>query len=182
MTALRHVSRHVHKTLADLVIAQLKTLGWGDASLPATDPVNTQVNFGATPCTYMTVQPAAAGTELKPNMVSITLGEEPPAADQEMGSERGALDYPLFVDVYGEDLAVTNAILDDVRHTILDNLVTPVLNQTAQPPTDSGLVITIDRETISKRVPTVATGASDQLKRNWRVVVATANVDNLWAV
>ena len=110
MTFLRHSGRHVHKTVADYLLAQLTALGWTD---PDTTP------FGATPVTLIT-RPVVMGNNLDretitAGLVSVTLGDELLTEMEELGGPLAAQGYPFFVDIFGDNEAVTTALATDVR-------------------------------------------------------------------
>jgi hypothetical protein len=110
VTFLRHAGRHIHKTCADYLSAQLTTLGWMDA---ATTP------YGATPVTLIT-RPVVMGNNLDretvtAGLVSIVLGDELLVDMDELGGPLAVQDYPFFVDCFGDNEAITTALATDIR-------------------------------------------------------------------
>lgn len=109
MTFLRHAGRHIHKTVADYLTDQLQVLGWRDA---ATTP------FGATPITIIT-RPVVMGDKLDTivasGLVAISLGDELTVEMDELGGPLAVQEYPIFVDVFQDNDAITTALATDVR-------------------------------------------------------------------
>jgi hypothetical protein len=110
MTFLRHAGRHVHKTVLDYLTAQLDDLGWRDA---ATTP------FGATPVTIIS-RPVYMGdkldaTQIAPGVVAVTLGDEGAPSEEELGGPLSLQEYPIFVDVFGDNEATTLALATDIK-------------------------------------------------------------------
>lgn len=172
--SLRFRYRHVHATLFDYVRAQLIELGWGNAALPATDPVNLAVNFGTAAATYIDNQPDEAGIAVQPNTIAVTLGDEPPAEDLELGGGLIEVAFPVYVDVYGANQSIAVSIASDVKAILEDRFLT-VCDYTARPPAPTDEVIALDKEDIDVSRPQAALGSQD-FKRYWRVVKASARV------
>ena len=163
--ALRFRIRHVHKTIADHIEAELKTLGW----------VEQPVNFQTVPITFLEFQPDEAGKTIAANTVAITLGDEPSAEDLELGDGLREIAYPVFVDVYGANQSIAASIASDVRD-VLEDLYLPVRDFTTDP---AGVItderIQLDKDDLTVERPSGANGASD-FRRFWRVVKTTARV------
>lgn len=161
---LRHQTRHVHKTICEHVRTSLDTLGWFD-----------NPPFGATPVTFMEIQPEENGMAPEPNTVAVTLGDETPIIEAEMGAGLVEQTVDLFIDVYGEDLSTSVALSSDVRDA-LTWLETPLLDYTSDPDgTDSGAMLCFDDVFVD--TPPAAVGRVD--KRAWRVVNAQVRVEFL---
>jgi len=163
---LRFRSRHVHKTVADYLEAGLTDLGW----------VNAPVNFGTTPVTFSEFEPDEPNpTEIKVNTVSITMGDELPDEELELGGRLLSTKYVLFVDVYGANRSVANSICSDAKALLVD-LYLPVRDFTTD---NAGIATTellgIDRDTVLVERPAEAADAKD-IRKNWRVVKATIEV------
>lgn len=159
---MRHRWRHVHKTLADHIEAQLTALGW----------VVPPINFAAEPVTFIEVTPEVdKGVDVKNNTVAITLGDEPADQDEEMGDGLKSTDFPLFVDVYGENATIARAICSDVK-SILNDLYLHVIDFTSTP-TQTDEYIEIDKSTVIHETPPASFGATD-FRKHWRVVKAIA--------
>lgn len=163
--SLRFRTRHVHKTLADYIEAQMSALGW---VLPPT-------NFDTTPMTFIEFQPDEAGKSVKANTVAITLGDEPSAVDEELGDGLRVIKYPVFVDIYGENQSIAASIASDVKR-ILEDVYMPVRDFTT---TTSGVASTeyleLDKDDVVIEKPPAAAGIAD-FKRYWRVVKTMAHV------
>jgi hypothetical protein len=166
--ALRFRPRHVHKTLADHVEAQLASLGW----------VNAPVNFDTVPITFLEFQPDEAGKEIKANTVAITLGDEEPDQPMEMGASTGGLwevVFPVFVDVYGANAAIATSIASDVKG-ILSDLALNLRDYTSVADgTETAEIIWVEREQVFVERPAASMGSPD-IRRYWRVVKAPASV------
>lgn len=163
---LRFRSRHVHKTVADYLESGLDDLGW----------VTAPVNFGTTPVTFSEFEPDEPNpTEILVNTVSITMGDELPDAELELGGRLLSTKWVLFVDVYGANRSITNSICSDVK-ALLADLYLPVLEFTTS---SAGVATTerleVDRDTILVERPTESADAKD-IRKNWRVVKATVEV------
>lgn len=163
--ALRFRVRHVHKTVADFIEAELTALGWK----------NPPVNFGTVPVTFLEFQPDEAGKPIAANTVAITLGDEGAAEDEELGGGLRELAYPLFVDVYGANQSIAASIASDVKD-ILEDRYFPVLDFTTDPvgvPTSE--YIELDKDDLTVERPGAAASATD-FRRYWRVVKSTVRV------
>jgi hypothetical protein len=175
--ALRFRYRHVHATLFDYVRAHLVALGWGDSSLPADDPANLAINFGGVAMTFIDSQPDESGLVIVPQTVAVTLGDEPASEDLELGAGLTQVPYPLYVDVFGTNQAIAQAITSDLKD-ILEDIYIPVMDHLTDPPTATDEVIEIWHEDVESGRPQASLTAQD-FKRYWRVTRATARVDYL---
>lgn len=171
---LRFRYRHLHATMADYIRDALLSLNWGDASLDPTDPANAAINFGGTPVTYVAYQPLIEGQPIVENMVCITLGDEPHAADQEIGDGLKAIDIPLFIDIYGTNRSISESIASDLKD-LLEDAYVPLLDYAQQPPAMTGETIELDKDDILIQQPQAALDATD-VKKQWRVVKTIARV------
>ena len=105
---LRHATRHMHQTLADLVQQWMDSLYWfGPVEL---------VPFGTTPARFQigrmdeaTVR-AATG-----NVIVVSFGDEPDHAEIELGGGMVLQEYVMFVDCLADSDAVALAMACDVR-------------------------------------------------------------------
>lgn len=163
---MRFRPRHVHKTIADHIEAEMATLGW----------VTPPVNFGTAPLTFKEFEPdEPTPTTIVPNTVSITLGDEMPDEELELGGRLLATRFPLFVDVYGENFSIARSICSDVKDILVD-LPLDVLDYTAS---NTGAAtqerIFIERNSILVERPAGSADAKD-IRKNWRVVKATVEV------
>ena len=163
--SLRFRVRHVHKTIADYLEAELADLGW----------VNEPVNCATVPMTFLEFQPDEAGKTIAANTVAITLGDEPPALDIEMGDGLREIAFPVFVDVYGANQSIAASIASDIK-SLLEDRYMPVLDfVTSATGTPTSERIELDKDDVSIEKPDAAAGAQD-FRRFWRVVKTTARV------
>jgi len=162
--SLRFRIRHVHKTIADYLEAELKRLGW----------VDEPVNFATVPMTFLEFAPDEAGKQIAANTVAITLGEEPAALDEELGDGLRSIEFPVYVDVYGANQSIAASIASDVKHLLEDKYM-PVLDFTASAAgTPTHERIELDKDDVKvEKPPTVA---AQDFRRYWRVVTTTARV------
>lgn len=172
--SLRFRYRHVHATMFDYVKAQLVTLGWGDAHLGDNDPANASVNFATVPATYIDFQPDEAGAKIEANTIAITLGDEPPTEDWELGGGLREIEYVTFVDIYGANQAVAQSLASDIKD-LFDDVYLHVKDHTTSPATDTVEQIELDKEDCFVEKPAAALTAQD-FKRYWRVVKTITRV------
>ena len=156
--------RHAHETVVQFVVQQLTVNGW----------VEVPTNFGVTPVHFEEIQPEEAGKDLTPNTVSITLGDVPEQRLEQLGGGLYSLAIPIFVDIYGEKANVAVSIADDVRRLLTDRAI-PIFDFTHpdNPVPKVGAYIEFE-QVVGPRKPAAAAEASAELRRNWRVVKATA--------
>lgn len=163
--SLRFRIRHVHKTLADHLENALADLGW----------VNTPVNFGTTPITFLEFSPDEAGQAIAANTVAITLGDEPSAVDQELGDGLREIAFPVYVDIYGANQSIAASIASDVKH-LLEDCYLQVRDYTASAAgAETTERIELDKDDVTVEKPPVGQGTSD-FRRFWRVVRTQARV------
>ncbi len=162
---MRFRVRHVHKTIADYLEAELDRLGW----------VREPINFGTTPMTFLEFQPDEAGTTIAANTVAITLGDEPAAADLEMGDGLREIAYPLFVDVYGANQSIAASIASDIKQLLEDRYMAVLDFSASSAGVATAERIELDKDDVSVEKPDAASGAQD-FRRFWRVVKTTARV------
>ena len=160
---MRHLTRHAHQTLCATVKTALIATGW----IP-TAPVTTAI-FGATPVTFMEIDPQTAGLKIALNTVAVTLGPRNATEEAELGG-LVSTSYILFVDVYGEAWSVTAALVDDIIEAI-QYLRTPVLDYTSGTGVESTYYIELDE--MQEDEPPAA-GSGD--RRYWRVVSGVVTV------
>lgn len=172
---LRFRYRHVHATLFNYVRSNLVELGWGNAGLAEGDPANATVNFGVDPMTFIDFQPDESGTQVAAQTLAVTLGEEPPSEDQELGAGLTQVRYPVYVDIFAANQAVAIAVTSDLKD-LLEDIYLSVVDQTTGDVTDD--LIEIWHEDISSARPQASLGAQD-FKRYWRTLRFVARVDYL---
>jgi len=155
---IRHQQRHVHQTIYQHVRAALGLAGWMGGTPP----------FNAVPVTMLDIQPIEGGVVPALNCVAVTMGEERPFMDLEMGAglTGGSIDF--YCDVFGQDLSTAVAICDDIRDAM--DVIIPLRDYThlvTGVPVDA----LIEFEEVGVDVPPTA-GQVDQ--RTWRVVAGVA--------
>lgn len=156
--------RHAHKTVATFLEQQLAVNGW----------VTPPTNFGATPVTFREVIPEDIGDDLVPNTVAILAGDVGSQRLEQLGGGLFSIDIPIFVDVYGEKSQIAVSICDDIRRLLHDRCIqTFDFTDPANPVPLTGSYIDFDR-VLGPQRPLAAAEASAELRRNWRVVRATA--------
>lgn len=157
---MRYRRRHVHETIKQYVIGTLTSQGW----------VNAPVNFATTPVTVIGHQPLEAGETPPINSVAVTLGDEPPQSDEELGAGLQSQGYTLFVDVWGDSEGLSDSIAGDIKDALVNRII-PLLDFTSNASGD----ITADtiefEQILVERVPTATTTVD---RRTWRAVKATA--------
>lgn len=153
---MRHPTRHAHKTLADHVKSQLKTLGW----------ITPPINYGSTPVTFMELAPARSGTPISPNTVGVSLGDSSPLVEAELGGGLLRTTVALFVDVYAQDWSTAAAICDDVA-LILTNLRLAINDYSLDPVEASSAYMEIDEVDIDE-----PPAAVELERQHWMVVTA----------
>jgi hypothetical protein len=156
--AIRHRSRHLRATIKNKTVAELTTLGWIDKNLGP-------INFNADPIVVLDYQPDERGEIITTNTVAVSIGDVINDVDEEMGAGLRSAWYPVFIDVYMDTQALSDAVCDDIRD-IFDTRVFPLVNQIDQTDTDQQIEI---EEVIGPDRP-AASGAAEQFKRYWRVM------------
>jgi hypothetical protein len=160
MTLPRHPSRHVHATVYNRVVSGLTTLGW----------VTGSVNFATTPLTLLDFQPEERGVTIVPNTVAVSLGDVEKDSLEQVGGGLWSRRYPIFIDVFGVEQSITDAICDDVRECFPEpGLTFQLVDQsTGFDVTDALLEAEI---LLGPERPAIA-GTFTDFRRNWRVMRA----------
>jgi hypothetical protein len=159
MAAIRFKHRVIHQALYRLIEDGLTDLGW----------VTPPVNFATTPLTFVDYQPDERGRAIAANTIAITTGDEGEDSGEELGWDFGGLQsvsIPVFVDIYGEEQAISVAIASDVK-SILKNYNAPLLSYDN---TDTGAQLTIETVLGPERPLAAASAGGENFKRYWRVV------------
>lgn len=162
--ALRHRSRHLHATIYNKVVGDLTDLGW----------VTPPVNFGTAPVTVVDYQPEERQEAIRANTVAVSIGDVADDEDMELGAQVGGVRsalYPVFIDVYAAELALTYALCDDLRESF-DCAIFPLVNQITRAATDQQIEI---EQVIGVDKPAAANSA-DPFKRYWRVLRLAARL------
>jgi len=166
MAFLRHAPRHVHYTVAAAIEDPMTAMGWSD-------PQNTPL--GATPLRFLREPPLSGGRTLgvdkvSAGLVTITMGDEPPPAEEEMGGPLSSQEYPIFVDIFMDTEGEATAVASDVRDILLGRFagtkrIIPVVNQITQTPVDGWQ---IELDDIERGRP------QHNFQIHWQVVKVTA--------
>lgn len=182
--ALRFHERHALQTILDMVQSELQGLGWGNAALDPSDPINSVINFGATPATYQKALPDILGkAAVVPNTVAVTFGSAGPDADYELGAyqkdEAGlyglhVVEIPVFIDVFGEKAEIADSLAGDIKTLFARKHRWLTINDytASQDGTPSDEQIEFDNVTGPEEPP--AAGVGPDFRRNWRIVKAMA--------
>jgi len=156
---IRFRSRYVHAAVVEHLRTQLTALGW----------VAPPTNFGAMPVRVVDYQPDERGERIEQNTVAVSLGDLGSDEDRELGASAGGLrsmEYPIFIDVYMSEQALSVAIGDDIRD-ILQHLVLPIVDKaTGQVVPNARLQV---EDVMGPTRPQASIGA-EQFKRFWRVI------------
>lgn len=156
--ATRHRSRHLHASLFAKLTDELTALGW----------VMPPIQFGTDPVTLVDYQPDERVERIEKNTVAVTLGESPTDVDEELGALVGGARsafYPVFIDVYMREQALTTAICDDIRDIFEAQVfqMTDFITGLDAPET-----VEIE-EVVGPERPAAQVGA-EQFKRYWRIM------------
>lgn len=162
---MRFRTRHVHKTICDFLETQMTARGW----------VNVPINFGASPLTFMEIQPDENGEEVLPNLLAITIGDVPEDNLEQLGSGIWSVPIPVFFDIYGDNGSVAVSIADDVKDLVSRNMAISVYDWTdPNNPVEQSDYIDFERVVGPER-PAASIGSSD-FRKHWRVVKGIARV------
>jgi hypothetical protein len=162
---LRFRSRHTHKTIAAYIEEKFGELGW----------VTAPINFGTDAVTFEEIAPDENGKAVKPNTVSIAIGDVAVDELYELGGGLYHFAVPVFFDVYGVNASVAQSIADDIREQVTREQIIPVYDWTlATAPVKTTSTIEFEN-VVGPEKPQVAAASAD-FKRYWRVVKAEAHV------
>lgn len=166
MVFLRHAARHVHYTVANAIEGAMTTMHWSD---PAATPL------GATPLRYVREPPLSGGRTLgvekvSAGLVTITMGDEPPPVEEELGGPLSSQEYPIFVDIFMGTDGEATAVASDVRDILLGRFpgtkrIIPVVDQVTQTPVDGWK---IELDDVERARP------QHNFQIHWQVVKVTA--------
>lgn len=145
---IRHASRHVHQTVINYLRDQLDELGWLSAG---------DVPFGLSPIELIESRPfvgSALDNRIKPGMVAITLGNEMPVVEEELGGPLVLQEYPIFCDVFMDGESAALALATDIRDAFLGRHATsvrtlPLVNQATGEPVADWLLCFEDIERVA---------------------------------
>lgn len=156
---MRHIPRHVLQTCTDQVQTILEATGW------VTDPVN----FGQPAATVESGQPPLYGQVALPagNAVHVSLGDEPPTDEEELGGHLESVNFPLFVDIFGTSHTIATAIAADIKEALRNRLLI-IFDYAEQADSDH----LIEFQHVAVETPQVSVNVD---ARRWRVVKAIAH-------
>lgn len=166
---MRHRVRSVYQSIYDHLNAQLAELGWLTAGGAKSVPVTMQQ--------YV---PDETGQSLPPNTVAVTLGEESGENEEELGDRLVSVDLQVFVDVYGENQAITLALADDVKDILRGRInglsrFVPAFDYSTYDGTPES------RTAVGDAIEMLAVGRQParavELRRNWQIVSAIAHIE-----
>lgn len=169
---MRWPTRMLRASISLHIKSNLTTLGWfADPPGFAQHPINWDEDHDAEAV-------VAGGTPPPMNTVGLTVGDVPDAKARELGDGLTSIDYPVFLDVYGEDRSTAMNIADDIVG-ILQGALTPSRyiplydhSHDPAPPDVSALITdeTCEARLIEARWPT----GMQEWRRRWRIVSFTA--------
>ncbi len=168
MAYLPYLTRHVQRTVEDVVRGALDALGW-------LGPVDA-VPFGATPFTFQ--RGRMIESELRTatgNLVSVSFGFEPDDAPLEMGGGLLLVEYVTFIDVLGESDSIALSLASDVKDRLSGRVpgggirVVALTNYATEPPSpQADYRLEFTAVTRQEGDPSVV--------RNWHIVKATVEL------
>lgn len=158
---MRFRPRHVHQTVVQFVETQLDDLGW----------VTPPINFGTTTVVVDSAEPDFGQTTLPDgNLVGISMGDEPPNWEEELGGAVESVNFVVFLDVIGATESVAVSIAADLKE-LLRNKVLTLQDFTLSVDSPSPTTHFIEFESVMVETPT----ATVMDRRRWRVVKVTAH-------
>lgn len=162
---MRHLPRHLLKTLADHLTAELTALGWVDEPRV----------FGAAPVRVLSIDPEDVATaQQEPNLISVWLDDQGPLLTQQLGGGLRSSMLAVDVHLWAENPSIATALASDVAD-VLRNLVMPVTDYAQTPPAPSTVQLEIEEDDVAIHRPVGSVTAAD-FKRNWRIVTTTTSV------
>lgn len=165
MTYLRHLPRHVQKSVNDRIFAGLTTDGWFGATGP----------FGTEKAKWFArrVDPAEFLKENAGNIVAVSYGTEPMLQEQELGGGLVLHQYTLYVDIVGVDDSISVALAADIMDRLRGDKPStspfePIYDYTTTPRvlTDGYVEFTNVQRTRPE---------GDDFRRLWNVLVASVD-------
>lgn len=163
---MRHLARHVAKTVADRLLSELTTLGW----------VNDPRVFNASPVQVRNVDPHDVNTsQQEPNLVAVWIDDEGPTSAAELGGGLADVLLALDVHLWADNPSVASALASDIKD-ILRGLVLPVTDYAQTPAAPSATAqLEVDEDEVTIVRPVGSVTAAD-FKRNWRIVSTVTRV------
>jgi hypothetical protein len=135
MAWLRHSIRHIHRSVYEHILSNMRDLGWEE---------NAPGPFGASPTQFLSAYPKEfdpATARFEPNKVAIICGGEGPDEEIELGGVVKQFELPFICDIYADTWSVAVALSCDIRDILLGRfagcrMVIPVYEWVTDPPTE----------------------------------------------
>lgn len=155
---MRHAPRHVLQTCVDQVVEVLGDTGWTGGT----------VNFGEPAVTVDSASPPVGQAAIPDgNTVFVSLGNEPPTEEEELGGRQESVNFPLFVDVFGTTEQVAIAIASDLKEGLRNKIIV-VFDYAEQDETEH----LIEFQHVLVEIPEVSANID---RRRWRCVKSLAH-------
>lgn len=169
MATLRFRDRHLHKTIFEVVKAELTTKGWTGSSVP----------FGAGAVSFLDFQPDIEGEDIQPNLVSVSMGDPSVRTPVETGDGLFSYTVPFFIDIYGEKRSISESIGSDVMDFLRTYRDTSQIKDYTDPlsPVDSDDTWFVDNE--QGPIQTTAAAEAQDFRKYWRVCRFLAVIEYL---
>ncbi len=118
---VRHVSLRLQEAVTRHLRKAMTELGWLD---PTVGNRTLPVPFGADPFRWQVgrLPESDPRSTIKPNLLALSFGEEPPEEEQELGAGLVMLQTALQVDVVPENEALGVAVANDLRDVLTGRL------------------------------------------------------------
>ncbi len=158
MAAPRHRTRLIRATVLEKLVAGMDAAGWVTASR----------NFGLDQAVkFIDYLPDDRNETVTAETIAVSLGDVDDTIDLEIGAGLQAIEYPIFIDCYASQQAISEAMCDDIRD-IFEFEIFPLRDFTTAIPTDIANVQLEVLEFVGPRKPST-TVTLDGFKRYWRV-------------
>ncbi len=162
---IRHFGRHMYQSVYDHLSEGLNGLGW-----------MSEGGFKSTVVRMQNYVPDETGTAIAPNLVAVTLLDEGPELEAEMGDLLVSIEPTFVVDIYGENQAVALAIAEDVKDILRGRIngytrIIPMYDYSQDPRQLLDGVWAENTDVV--RLPSQRT----ELRRQWQVVRWTLQVE-----
>lgn len=169
---MRWRTRHILVNVNEHLRAGMTSLGW-----LATPPA-----FAENPITFAADHDPeaviAGGGPAVPNTVGLSIGDVPDNKVQELGAGLYSIDYPVFIDIYGENRSTALNIGDDISGILQGELwapsrYIPLYDRSVTP---LGPVLTDQTCEVNQIEARWPAGMGQEWRRKWRIVSFTATL------